>query len=58
MTLEYVFGEADAEDGVNLDASNEIYPIANLTRDILYILSKVSTIVGDKTWRTAPEHGT
>ena len=44
MTLEYVFGEADAEYGINLETTQEIYPVAYFTRDILNILSKVSTI--------------
>ena len=44
IDLENSLGETYLEHGINLDATQEIYPIAYFTSDILNILSKVNTI--------------
>ena len=58
LSLEYRLGEANAEHGVDLDATKQVDPIAHLATGIGDILGKIDAIVGVEGWCAAPEHST
>ena len=53
--LEQFSRDAEVQDGIDLETTDEVYIGAHLASDICNVLRKVGAVVGNDGWRTAPE---